>query len=237
MRPETQAALAAGKPNSQYNLTAPDSYSQKVAERQRRAMYERFIAECAPRAGETILDVGVTSDQTYRASNYLEAWYPDKSAITAAGVDDASFLEQLYPGMRFVHADGCDLPFDDGSFDHVHSSAVLEHVGALDRQRRLIAECARAAKKTVFLTTPNRWFPVEVHTALPLIHWLPAPVFRAILDRAGLPFFAREENLNLMSRRVLTRLTAGIPGFDWTVAGVSLIGFTSNLLVIGRRKP
>ena len=41
---------------------------------------------------------------------------------------------------------------------------------------QLIAECSRVAKRMVFLTTPNRWFPIEVHTALPLIHWLPGKV-------------------------------------------------------------
>lgn len=224
------------KPNSQYNLTAPDSYAQKLAARQRREMYERFLAAVAPRPGETILDVGVTSDQTYPASNYLEAWYPDKSVITAAGVDDASFLETLYPGMRFVHADGLDLPFEDRSFDVVHSSAVLEHVGKRANQRQLIAETCRVARKMVFLTTPNRWFPMEVHTALPLIHWLPAPAFRAILRRLGLPFFADEAHLNLISGRELLELAKTVPDFDFEVAGVPLFGFTSNLLLIGKRR-
>ena len=26
---------------------------------------------------------------------------------------------------------------------------------------------------SVFVTTPNRWFPLEVHTLLPFVHWLP----------------------------------------------------------------
>ena len=32
----------------------------------------------------------------------------------------------------------------------------------------------------MFLTTPNRWFPIELHTRLPLVHWLP----RSASDRA-----------------------------------------------------
>lgn len=236
MLAEMDHAAGSAKPNSQYNLTAPDSRAQQVAERQRRQMYARFLAACSPKKGESILDVGVTSDQTYRASNYLEAWYPDKSAITAAGVDDASFLETLYPGMRFVHADGLDLPFADRSFDLVHSSAVLEHVGSSARQLTLIAECCRVSRRMVFITTPNRWFPVEVHTALPLLHWLPAPIFRSALKRLGLDFFAKEENLNLQSRRGIMKLTAEITDFDFTFEGVKLLGFTSNLLLIGRRK-
>ena len=35
--------------------------------------------------------------------------------------------------MRFVIADGLRLPFRDQTFDVVHSSAVIEHVGSSDR--------------------------------------------------------------------------------------------------------
>ena len=38
--------------------------------------------EFAPLPSETILDVGVTSDQSYTSSNYLEALYPRKNRIT-----------------------------------------------------------------------------------------------------------------------------------------------------------
>ena len=138
----------------------------------------RFLRSTAVASHETILDVGVTSDQSYSSSNYLEAWYPAKGQITAAGIDDASFLETLYPGLTFVQANGLDLPFHDGSFDVVHSSAVLEHVGSFENQIRLIAECARVTRRALFLTTPSRWFPVEFHTVLPLVHWLPKPAFR-----------------------------------------------------------
>ena len=63
-------------PNSQYNVAQPDSLAVKVAGRQRRRMYERFLTQTGVTPNETILDVGVTSDQTYSSSNYLEAWYP-----------------------------------------------------------------------------------------------------------------------------------------------------------------
>jgi hypothetical protein len=37
----------------------------------------------------------------------------------------------------------------------------------------------------VFVTTPNRWFPLEVHTLLPFAHWLPAEPRARLLRRAG----------------------------------------------------
>ena len=192
--------MAAKIANKQYNVAEPDSLSVRVATFQRRRMYQRFLRDTAVTSGDTILDVGVTSDQSYSSSNYLEAWYPAKSQITAAGIDDASFLELLYPGLTFVQANGLDLPFSDGFYDVVHSSAVLEHVGSFENQIRFIAECARLARKALFLTTPNRWFPVEFHTVLPLVHWLPKPVFRGLMRRTGRGFFAEEANLKFHDR-------------------------------------
>ena len=151
--------MASGKPNSQYNVAKPDSLAIRLAHRQREVMFERWLRTCSVGPQDTILDVGVTSDTTYSSSNYLEAWYPQKSKIVACGIDDASFLEDMYPGMTFVKANGLDLPFEDGSFDVVHSSAVLEHVGSYENQMRFVRECARVCRRTFFLTTPNRWFP------------------------------------------------------------------------------
>ena len=71
--------------------------------------------------------------------------------ITAVGIDDATFLESLYPGMLFVRADGRDLPFDDNSFDHVHSSAVLEHVGTRAQQVQFLKELWRVTRRTLLL--------------------------------------------------------------------------------------
>jgi hypothetical protein len=69
-------------------------------------MYERFLRESSVEPDDSILDVGATSDRSYDHSNYLAAWYPHKDRVTAAGIDDASFLEQDYPGLKFQRADG-----------------------------------------------------------------------------------------------------------------------------------
>src|SRR5262249_19752961 len=120
----------AGAPNAQFNLAAPDSLAARTATRARRRMYERFLSTTGLRPDETLRDVGATSDRTYESSRYLEAWYPHKHRITAAGLDDAAFLAELYPGVTFRRIEPGALPFADGIFDVVHSSAVLEHVGS-----------------------------------------------------------------------------------------------------------
>jgi SAM-dependent methyltransferase len=109
-----------------------------------------------------------------------------------------------YPGVathRATHA----LPFADGEFDVVFSNAVIEHVGDRARQRRLVVEALRVGRR-VFLTTPNRRFPVEVHTRLPFVHWLPDSASHRFYDLAG-KGFAKE--IHLLSRRTLESLFPG----------------------------
>ncbi len=222
-------------PNAQYNLARPNSLPIRIATKIRTRMYQAFVREFEPGPHDTILDVGVTSDQTYTSSNYIEALHPYKSCITAVGLDDASFLETLYPGMRFVPGNALALPFEDRSFDFVHSSAVLEHVGSFANQAKMVAECLRVARRGVCITTPNRWFPIEFHTVLPLVHWLPKPLCRAIFRRSRYAFFADEANLNLMTATELRGIMRQLPDCPYSFAATRLWGWTSNLVLMAHK--
>jgi hypothetical protein len=57
-----------------------------------------------------------------------------------------------------------------------------------------------------FITTPNRWYPIEFHTVLPLVHWLPPDTFRALLKKLKMDFYAQESNLNLLTEKELIDL-------------------------------
>ena len=85
------------------------------------------------------------------------------------------------------------------------SNAVIEHVGGRDRQRALVREALRVGR-SVFVTTPNRWFPVELHTRLPLVHWLPDALSHRVYRALGMGFAT--EN-HLLSRRELAALFPG----------------------------
>jgi SAM-dependent methyltransferase len=230
-----EAVTSTAKPNAQFNLARPDSLVAKTAQRSRYYMFDVFILAFKPRPHETVLDVGVTSDQAYEASNYFENLYPLKDKVTAAGLDDASFLESRYPGMKFVKCDALEMPFADQSFDLVHSSAVIEHVGSRANQALMIGECARVARRGICLTTPNRWFPIEVHTQLPFLHWLPPVWHRQLFRNLGYGFFAEESNLNLLSARDLRQIAAQFPGWTFHIEHIRLFGLISNLMLFGFR--
>ena len=109
-----------------------------------------------------------------RSDNFFEALYPWPERITAVGHTELDRFTAAFPEVRAVRADGRDLPFSDGEFDLGFSNAVVEHIaGGRAGQRRFVHELCRVSG-SVFVTTPNRWFPLEVHTLRPFVHWLPA---------------------------------------------------------------
>jgi len=203
----------------------------KVALRARRRMFARFARFAQPTPRTTVVDIGVTPDRELADSNFFEFMYPYPNRLTATSIEDATFLEVLRPGLRFVQTDGATLPFDDRQFDVAFSSAVLEHVGETDAQRAFIAEMCRVSDR-FYLTTPNRWFPIEVHTFLPLLHWLPRSMHRRVLRLLGKPFWAAPTNLRLVSAAELAAMFPA--GTTVTIQRQRTFGFTSNLIACGR---
>lgn len=208
----------------------------RVALRARRGMYERFVALAGVSPNQRLLDCGVTPDTSLPDSNFLERWYPYRNQITMVSCEDCTILETVFPETRFVRVEPKKaLPFPDRSFDIGFSSAVLEHVGGTDQQRFFLQELLRTSH-SVFLTTPDRAFPVELHTFFPLLHWLPKPLHRRLLTLLGRPFWASEAHLNLVTRRELAQLVtealhAAGRQAQWSISSYRLLGLSSNLLL------
>ncbi len=163
-----------------------------VSLRSRRRKLRLFLEEMRPDAGTTVLDIGVDEvgfgDEGGEAAcgthNFFEELYPWPGQITALGLHDGARFRLQHPETAYVQGDACALPFPDGCFDVAFSNAVIEHVGSRERQALFVSEAIRVARR-VFVTTPNRWFPIEVHTRLPVVHWLPDVVAHRAYDLAG----------------------------------------------------
>jgi Methyltransferase domain len=144
----------------------------------RRRKLALFLDALRPGPETTVVDVGVgdtgfsTEPGVALSHNFFEAMYPWPERITAVSDVPLPNFAREFPQVACVTASGTDLPFDDGSFDIAFSNAVLEHVGGREEQRRFVHELCRVAPR-VFISTPNRRFPVEVHTLMPFLHWLP----------------------------------------------------------------
>lgn len=201
-----------------------------VSQRARQRMFQ-FFMETAQITSETrVLDVGVTPDRSLPEFNFFEQLYPYKNRITATSIEDAAFLEEQYPGLRFVQTKGNILPFEDGEFDVVFCSAVVEHVGDRQSQAQFIGELLRVSRR-FFITTPNRQFPIELHTFLPLVHWLPQPVHQAVLRKIGLEFWSHTENLNLLTPSAFKQSFPDEAQVKFH--SYRLLGLPSNLIAYG----
>lgn len=168
-----------------------------ISTKNREKKYGYFLAEMQPDESTKILDVGFTEDDAYVAVNFLEKNYPYKNNITALGIEDAPRFKQNFPEVKVVFYDGNYFPFADKEFDIAWSNAVIEHVGDYEKQLFFLSELIRTGK-SIFITTPNRWFPVEVHTRLPFLHYLPKKYFDKILRIIG-KAWASGSYMNLLS--------------------------------------
>ena len=169
-----------------------------ISFRSRRRKFGLFMETMRPTAETTVLDVGV-DDVGFGGGagcgtlNFFEELYPWPDRITALGQHEGRAFSERYPAASYVQGDALELPFGDGEFDVVFSNAVIEHVGARPAQQRFVDELLRVARRA-FVTTPNRWFPIEVHTRLPLVHWLPEAAAHRAYDLARKPW-AKENHL------------------------------------------
>lgn len=180
-------------------LGAFDRIRNDLAFQVRRRIFERFIQEFAPGPEARVGDFGVSGHRDHPVHYFFESLYPHRDRLTVIGraAEEAGWFAEAFPGLRFLEADLREIPLPDGYFDYGICNAVVEHAGRRDQQITLVSEVCRVCRCVLF-TTPNKWFPVELHTWLPLLHWLPDPAYRATLRRLGLGYFADIENLNLL---------------------------------------
>ncbi len=94
----------------------------------------------------------------------------------AYGVDP-HFREDVTEQYEFLsNDDGTSLPYPSQHFDLVYSLETIEHVGTRDGmldlvenydeiRMKFLSEICRVSARYVIITTPNRLFPVDEHSA------------------------------------------------------------------------
>ncbi|MBA3374993.1 MAG: methyltransferase domain-containing protein [Actinobacteria bacterium] len=195
----------------------------------RSSKWELYRRAFPPRRGERVLDLGVSALDDLPGENYFVRRYPFPDQLTAVGIDDLTVLRQRYPEVTFVTADGLRLPFADDSFDVVHSNAVIEHVGEQEDQERFVTELVRVGRAG-FITTPNRWFPIETHCKLPLLHWLPRPLVMRLSKLLRQP----DLRWRLLGARGFRRMFP--PMLELSRGCTRILGWPVTLVVVYRRR-
>jgi len=218
--------------NDYFQLKNPlTRFKSVISHKARIKMYKHFESLCMPMESDKVLDMGVTPDTSLIESNYFEKMYPYTGNITMSTIEDASNLEQLFKGAKFIRNEpGKPFPFGDKQFDILFCSAVLEHIGDDEAQKNFVHECIRVAKK-VYLTTPNRLFPIEFHTYLPFIHYLPQHIHQKILKAFKMDFWAETRNLNLLTGKKLFSMLPEDARIKAKLYYNRMLGITTNLIL------
>jgi hypothetical protein len=213
-----------------YQQTPDESLAEHLLIIARDRIYKDFIERMQPRPSDLILDVGV-SDVIGKGANVLERRYPEQQNITACGLGYGTEFRAAFPKVNYVQIrPNARLPFDDGSFAIATANAVLEHVGSFENQAFFVQELCRVAER-VFISVPNKFFPIEHHTALPLVHF-EKRTFKIAAAVVGKAEWTNEENLILITRKLLWRLAVPIEksaAVGYT--GMRLGPFSSNLFL------
>ena len=165
------------------------------------------MQECRPGPDDRVADFGATGHADHPVHAFFEAMYPYPKNLTviAREAEGARWFPERFSGVSFVEADLRSIPLPDDYFHAGLCNAVIEHAGTREQQMALVREVCRVCRRVMF-TTPNRWFPVELHTFLPFLHWLPDAQYRTALRLVGQPYFAEVGNLNLLDASSLLGL-------------------------------
>ena len=214
--------------NIYYEHAMSVPFARQVTIFARRRMYKHFMTTMKPGKDTRILDFGISEIEN-EESNILEKSYPHTHNICCAGIGDGSGITKAFPEITYVPiTPDQPLPFADKSFDLAYSNAVFEHMGSREARLEILHELSRVAAH-VYITIPNRWFPLEHHTAIPLLHFIPR-LFRVFTRKGKYEYWSVPQNLQFLSlddlEQVFTRANLAGAGAR---TGLPLGPFSSNL--------
>ena len=185
------------------------------------------------------LDVGTTPDNENKSSNFivknLDKNFEYKS-YSNCDIEDPFFLISRYGSI--TNNLSSDL-INYLKSDVVLSSATIEHVGSYENQKKMIKNVALLTNKVFFITTPNKYYPIDFHSKLPFVNMLPNNIFRKILKFLNFEYLSKEENLNLLSKKDLKKILSETridKDFDIKIKYIRLFFLKSNFIIIGTKK-
>lgn len=157
----------------------PNSLGAKLRNKRQQVFEALFFSHFKTSKSIKILDVGGT-DYFWKNSSLPKM---PQVEITLLNLTKEK-VEQ--PGLKSVVGDATCMPeFEDQSFDLVFSNSVIEHVYTWENQVKMANEIQRVGK-TFFIQTPNKYFPIEAHYAIPFAQYMPKSIIFPILTKTRL---------------------------------------------------
>jgi hypothetical protein len=205
---------------------------KKIANDARNEFFNILKTSTGYDKNKSVIDVGTTPSLD-ELHNILLSKIKDNRNVTCLSNLNCKVLLKKYPNIKkIILGDGKKNNLPNNSYDIVHSNATIEHVGSHKNQLKFIKECIRISKKYIFIQTPNRFYPIDFHTFLPFIHWLPKNIHRKILRIIGLNFYSLEKNLNLLSEQDLFQLCKNLNIKNFKIIKYKLFLMTSNFILL-----
>lgn len=123
-------------------------------------------------SGYSILDIGA-------GSGHISSFFSSKNRVVAADVVNQICI--IEPNFSFVELNQEKLPFESSFFDVVILNQVLTYVAD---QLNELKEVNRILKPggICYISMPNKTFPIEPHSKVPFIHYLPHELYQLILN-------------------------------------------------------
>jgi hypothetical protein len=210
-----------------------DKFLKKLLRYNREKIHQIFLTSTIYNSDTPILDVGTSNTFDDNHNILLQKTKNNKNIDCLSDQDLTKLISEKYSHVRkFIHGSGTNIDLKNNLYDTVYCSATIEHVGCFKNQIKLIEELYRVSKNYVFITTPNKHYPIDFHTKLPLIHWLPKKIHRKILKFLGLDFYSLEENLNLLNKKELHKIMIVLKIINYKIISFKFLFFTSNLILV-----
>jgi len=182
-----------------------------------------------------VLDIGTTEDTNHKSSNFiiknLNSFKVYKSISNQKII--SNFFKEIL--TKSITEDFSNMELERFKADLVISNATIEHVGNYKNQIKMCKNIINLSKKYFVIITPNRYHPLEFHTKLPFLHWLPRKLHRVILILLGYKVLSKEENLNLLSKNDLIKIMNEINHKNFNFKYLNFLFFRSNLILIGKK--
>lgn len=211
-------------------MNISNTIATRISNWNRNRKWSLFMDIFKPAPETKVLDAGYIDIESKASDNYIEKHYPYPQNLTALGIEEPVHFHANYPDIKTVRYGGRIFPFMDKEFDICYSSAVIEHVGNRESQLEFLKEIRRVSKKA-FITTPNRNFPVEVHTRIPLLHFLPKKIFDAFLKMIGKEW-ATGDYMNLLTYKEIESLLIDAGIEDYKIVKNRFLFFVMDYAII-----
>jgi SAM-dependent methyltransferase len=192
-----------------------------------------------------ILDLG--SETGDNISRLLEGTRALPENVFIADID-AELVDagaRKYEFNPVVIRESGQLPFEDRFFDIVYCSSVIKHVTApksdvwkvrsgrdskshsLSRQKEFGNEIRRLGKQ-YFVQTPYKYFPIESHSWLPFVGWLPRRVLVPVLRFSNLLWVKKTSpDWYLLDKKVMRVLF-----HDAEIVEEKVFGITKSIMAV-----